>query len=157
MSNKQKTRLYIAYGSNLNREQMARRCPTARIIGQTFLHNWRLMFRGGAACSVATIEKKRGYKVPVLVWQLQPKDEQSLDMYEGYPHLYRKETLRITVEGRRIYAMVYIMNEKLHPHGSPSDNYLNTIQTGYQSAGFDGDILERAVIDSLPPQEGGTR
>lgn len=157
MSNKQKTRLYIAYGSNLNREQMARRCPTAKIIGQTFLHNWRLMFRGGSGCSVATIERKRGYKVPVLVWQLQPKDERSLDMYEGYPHLYRKETLRITVEGRRIYAMVYIMNEKLHPYGIPSDNYLNTIQTGYQSAGFDRDILEQAVIDSLPPQEGGTR
>ena len=28
-----KSKLYIAYGSNLNLEQMKRRCPTAEVVG----------------------------------------------------------------------------------------------------------------------------
>lgn len=30
-------RKYIAYGSNLNREQMAKRCPDAKVIGSGML------------------------------------------------------------------------------------------------------------------------
>ena len=37
-----KDRLYIAYGSNLNLEQMKRRCPTAEVVGTAELKNWRL-------------------------------------------------------------------------------------------------------------------
>ena len=37
-------RLYIAYGSNLNLDQMKRRCPTAEVIGTAELKNWRLWF-----------------------------------------------------------------------------------------------------------------
>ena len=37
-----KGRLYIAYGSNLNLEQMKHRCPTAEVVGVAELRNWRL-------------------------------------------------------------------------------------------------------------------
>ena len=50
-------RFYIAYGSNLNLTQMAHRCPTAEVAGQTILKNWRLMFRGANGSAVATIEQ----------------------------------------------------------------------------------------------------
>ena len=50
-----KEKLYIAYGSNLNLEQMAHRCPTAKVAGTAMLHNWRLAFY-----SVATVERYRG-------------------------------------------------------------------------------------------------
>lgn len=40
--NPEKTKLYIAYGSNLNLEQMRRRCPTAELVGKTVLRGWRL-------------------------------------------------------------------------------------------------------------------
>ena len=32
---------YIAYGSNMNIEQMSRRCPNAKPIGKTVLKNYR--------------------------------------------------------------------------------------------------------------------
>lgn len=147
-NNPEKDRYYIAYGSNLNLEQMARRCPTAEVIKATFLHNFRLMFRGKNT-AVATIEKHKGSKVPILIWRLQPGDEQALDIYEGYPHLYRKEMLRITVNGRRVPAMVYIMNEFHHPYDTPSRSYFETIRQGYEEAGFDDRILRRAVLDSV--------
>lgn len=141
-------RLYIAYGSNLNLEQMRYRCPTAEIVGKTVLQNWRLRFRGSRYSAVATIERGKGFRVPVLVWRLQPKDELALDHYEGFPFLYHKETLRITVNGRRTYAMVYMMNEARHPYGAPSMDYLATIREGYESAGFDMDILTSAAKET---------
>lgn len=143
-----KDRLYIAYGSNLNLKQMEHRCPTAEVVGATMLHNWRLKFRGGNHSAVATIERSRGSKVPVLIWRIQPQDEAALDRYEGWPHLYRKKTLRVTVNGKRVYAMVYIMNAARHPYGTPSLYYLDIIREGYESAGFDKGILEDAVNNS---------
>lgn len=141
-------KFYIAYGSNLNLEQMKYRCPTAEVIGATTLRNWQLWFRGSNHSAVATIERSKDSKVPVLIWWIQPKDELALDRYEGWPHLYRKETLRITVNGKRVYAMVYIMNEAHHPYGMPSMGYLCTINAGYQTAGFDHNILIEAVNKS---------
>lgn len=145
-------RLYIAYGSNLNLKQMRHRCPTAEVIGKTYLRNYRLMFY-----SVATVEHEKGSKVPVLVWKLQPRDEKALDIYEGYPNLYRKETLRITVNGERVYAMIYIMNESHHIYRIPSDHYFATIMEGYKEADFDPEYLYQAVRASQnAAQEGGT-
>lgn len=143
-----KERLYIAYGSNLNLEQMQRRCPTAKVVGSAKLRNWRLWFRGGVHSAVATIERENGYTVPVLVWQLQPRDEDALDRYEGFPFLYHKETLRLTVNGKRVYAMAYIMNADRHPYGAPSTDYLATIREGYERFGFDIAILHNAARDS---------
>lgn len=144
----EKDRFYIAYGSNLNLGQMARRCPTAEIVQTAYLRNYRLMFRGKGT-AVATVEKHKGSKVPVLIWKLQPSDEHNLDIYEGYPHLYRKEMFKVTVIEKRINAMVYIMNEALHPYGTPSCSYFETIRQGYEDSGFDANILRNAVLDSV--------
>ena len=127
---------------------MAHRCPTAEVVGTAVLRNWKLWFRGGNGGAVATVKRERGREVPVLVWRIQPQDERALDRYEGWPFLYRKETLRITVNGRRVYAMIYIMNEARYSYGTPSLGYLNTIREGYESAGFDSGILAKAVSDS---------
>lgn len=142
------SKLYIAYGSNLNLSQMQNRCPTAEIVGTAFLRNWRLMFRGKNT-AVATVEKHQGSRVPVLIWRLQPGDERSLDIYEGYPHLYRKELLRITINGKRVNAMIYIMNEARHPYGTPSHSYFGTIRQGYEDSGFDTKVLRCGVLDSV--------
>lgn len=136
--NTSKRRLYVAYGSNLNLQQMARRCPTAKVVGIAMLRNWQLYFHGAA-----TIERCKGAKVPVVIWALQTKDEAALDIYEGWPRMYRKENVRITLRGKQVRAMVYIMNGGTkHP---PSIMYYNTILEGYKSAGFDVGILAEAA------------
>jgi len=149
---KTKRRLYIAYGSNLNFEQMAQRCPTAHVVGTSVMKDWRLLFRGELRGAVATVERFRGSFVPILVWRLQPQDESALDRYEGWPHLYRKETLRISLNGETVEAMIYIMNE-IQPYGLPSPYYFNTIREGYISSGFDIGILHKAALDSLTAVE----
>lgn len=140
--------LYIAYGSNLNLPQMAFRCPTAKVVGASEIKDYELLFRGGRRSSVATVEPLKGSSVPVLLWKLKERDLQALDRYEGYPSFYRKEVLDVELRGKTVSAMVYIMNDG-HPFGSPSDYYLNTIMEGYQSAGFNTELLEQAVEKSI--------
>ncbi len=138
---------YLAYGSNLNLEQMANRCPTAKMAGAATLENYQLLFRGGHANAVATIEPQKGGSVPVMLWDITPADEVALDRYEGWPFLYRKEKVCVTLNKKRVTAMVYIMNEG-RPLGTPSCYYYNIILQGYQSARFDVDILKQAVRNS---------
>jgi hypothetical protein len=138
-------RLYIAYGSNLNLEQMARRCPTAKVVGKTELRNWQLLFRGCHGSAVATVERRRSSNVPVLVWGIQPDDERALDIYEGWPRLYRKATVRIRLEGKWVSAMIYLMNDG-YPLNRPGECYYNVIRAGYQSTGFDTAVLQAAVL-----------
>ena len=136
--------LYIAYGSNLNLEQMARRCPYAVPIGPAELPGYKLLFRGGKESSVATMEPQEGSAVPVLVWEITPRCEQELDYYEGWPRLYRKETVSVRLDGKPVEAMVYIMNNGW-PVGTPGGGYYNAIAEGYATAGFDLAVLDDAV------------
>ena len=139
-------RYYIAYGSNLNLEQMKHRCPTAQLKGKAVLKDYRLRFYGSPDNSVATVEPHEGSKVPVLVWLVFTDDEERLDIYEGYPRLYRKETVKVNFCGEKTDAMIYIMNTELYPLGFPSKNYYRTILDGYRDAGFDTNILREAVL-----------
>ena len=132
---KGKQRLYIAYGSNLNLEQMAFRCPTAKVVGKSELKDYELLFRGGRRGAVATVEPKEGSTVPVLIWEIQNRDEASLDLYEGYPNLYGKQMLEVELDGKTVPAMVYVMTPG-HSFGIPSD---------YYAAGFETQFLEDAI------------
>ena len=91
-------KLYFAYGSNINLDQMAQRCPDARVVGPVTLENYELLFRGNLrGAGVATIAPREGSTVHGLLWNITPECERSLDYYEGYPHLYGKEP--VTVHG----------------------------------------------------------
>lgn len=80
----------------------------------------------------------------MLVWEITPADETAIDRYEGWPFLYRKETLKVRLNGKYVTAMVYIMNEG-RPFGQPSCYYYSTILEGYKSADFNIEILKQAV------------
>ena len=141
---KRKERLYIAYGSNLNLPQMAFRCPTAEVAGKSELKGYELLFRGGRRGAVATVEPKDGGSVPVLLWKIRKEDEEALDRYEGYPHFYEKQMMEVELDGKPVSAMVYVMTPG-HEFGIPSDYYADVIREGYETAGFDLQILEDAI------------
>jgi len=143
---------YIAYGSNLNTEQMRFRCPTAEKVVAGELKDYRLEFRGRENSAVATITPAKGYSVPILTWAIKAMDEKSLDRYEGYPFLYRKEDMELEIDGEKVQAMLYIMNEG-RELGMPSEYYLETILEGYAEAGFD----TAPIMDALEFSEQGMR
>lgn len=137
-------KFYIAYGSNLNLAQMAARCPSANVYAKGILNNWELVYRGHKANSHATIIRKQGFTVPVLVWEIQPEDEYRLDIYEGYPQYYFKEDIMVTIAGKKKKAMVYIMDKEQLP-GRPSPQYVKTILQGYIENDMDIGILKKSL------------
>jgi gamma-glutamylcyclotransferase (GGCT)/AIG2-like uncharacterized protein YtfP len=139
MAEKRK-RLYIAYGSNLNLEQMKRRCPTAKTVGTTDMQGYELLFRRG----VANVEPSAESSVPILVWDIKPRDEAALDRYEGFPHLYVKQDIEIELNGETVTAMAYIMAPGFGAE-MPNAWYLDTIFQGYKAAGFDKSALEASI------------
>ena len=127
---------YIAYGSNMVKEQMAHRCPCAKLIGTGYLPNHRLEFY-----LHATVERTRahGAKVPVAVWEISEADERSLDRYEGYPTYYTKHRHRVVMDdGTELWGMVYIMN-MIRPQ-PPTSSYYNAIHKAYVKLGLRSEI-----------------
>lgn len=143
-------RYYIAYGSNLNIEQMMLRCPGARVIGTSEIPNYQLLFKGSKTGSYLTIEPKDGAKVPVAVWEVSEQNELALDRYEGFPTFYYKAEMELPIKGIRSgktryrKVFVYIMHED-RPYGPPSTHYLRTCIQGYRAFGFDLHYLEQAL------------
>ena len=148
-------KIYAAYGSNINLEQMLRRCPRVVPIGKGWLMNYHLLFRGYGSVGVATVEPRKGRRVPILLWAITGESEVALDHYEGFPTLYLKETVK--VEGMEwqpnqtiphdtvpnVSAMIYVMN---HGHlALPSQTYLDCIKNGYRILGFHQRYLSEAV------------
>ena len=152
-----KKRYYIAYGSNLSIEQMAFRCPTAKVVGTAMIEGYALIFK-----THATIEPDENRKVPVAIWEIQPEDEKRLDMYEGYPVYYYKADMTLPVkmaetgETRMLTAMVYIMDEKREVN-KPFKEYYLVLEEGYTRFGFDQAILQEALEQSIEKTKGGRK
>lgn len=135
-------RLYFAYGSNINREQMEYRCPDACVVGPVALENYELLFRRGG---FATIMPCEGGKVHGLLWSLTPECERSLDHYEGYPRFYDKRTVTVRDGlGRELSVMAYIMDEQFREPMLPSTAYYNGILEGYRQNGLPVTALKKA-------------
>ena len=138
----QKKQLYIAYGSNINLEQMAYRCPHSSVVGNSEIKDYELEFRG-----VATIVPKENASVPVLIWELDERDLPILNRYEGWPRLYRQEQMSFELNGKSCEGMAYLMNYgKIAP---PSQQYYNTILQGYRENGLDESFLQKALENSF--------
>ena len=134
-------KLYFAYGANLNQDNMAWRCPDAVTVQPFYLLDWRLAFS-----SVATIQPCQGDRVPGALWAISDQDEQALDVFEGWPSLYRKET----IQQDDLAFMVYVMNSD--QPAEPSGGYVATIAQGYQDWGLDLADLDHAVQTTITEQ-----
>ena len=143
------SRLFAAYATGVNRAEMAKHCPTAKLIGTTELKTYRLAFRGSKAGALATIEKVKGGSVPALLWEISPQDEIALERWIGVPELYRKGTIKVRRDGTPVDALIYILIAG-KPQNKPSAFYYSTLLEGYKAAGFDADILKAAVQNCEP-------
>lgn len=139
---------YMAYGSNLNKAQMAYRCPDAVPVATAQIPNYELVFRRG----FLTIEPKKGCSVPVAVWSISDRDEKNLDRYEGFPNFYFKQTFPIMLNGWKDgtiavsekvgEAMAYIMNDGFSIQ-APTNSYYNTVRQGYVDFDFGHEDFEK--------------
>lgn len=139
---------YLAYGSNLNLSQMAYRCPSAKPIGTINLEGYRLAFRGGDnGYAYLTIEPDENSSIPMGLFELSFFDIKNLDVYEGYPDFYYKDTIPVKVGDKNIRALIYIMNKGFDYH-LPSYKYIKTCIEGYRDFGFNPELLKKAYEDT---------
>lgn len=129
-------KLYFAYGSNMNLNQMAFRCPDAEVVDTVRLEGYRLAFcMNGGGNGVATILPEEGSYVDGVLWRISERDERHLDHYEGFPYLYGKEPVVVTdQDGIRHEIMAYTMNSPYKDTPAmPSKAYLEGILNGLQA------------------------
>lgn len=144
---------YIAYGSNMDEGQMARRCRDAELVGTGYIKDYELLFKGSQTGNYATIERKTGGIVPVTVWKISANDEKRLDHYEGVPRFYYKQELPVRMGRKTIHGLVYIMHEN-REYGMPYDWYYLQMEQDYHKFGFDIRILRKALSVSQQRRKG---
>ncbi len=116
--------LYFAYGSNMDEQQMASRCPGSRVVGLCTLDNMRFVLD---SAGVASIVPQVGSRVSGVVWLVTKRDIKSLDRYEGVASgCYRKEHVTVTVNNEPCNALVYISNRDI-THAGRRSGYMDKI------------------------------
>jgi hypothetical protein len=97
--------LYFAYGSNINVEAMARRCPRSKPLGTARLERHRLaVMREGWLTAVRDPRSA----VHGVLWNLALSDVPALDRYEGLAQgLYAKVAQPVVAPGGAKRALVY--------------------------------------------------
>ena len=145
---KTEEKLYFAYGSNMNLNQMAFRCPDAEVVDTVRLEGYRLAFRtNGGGAGVATVVPEEGSCVDGVLWRISEQDEQHLDHYEGFPYLYGKEPVTVTDRnGQQREIMAYTMNSPYRDTPAmPSKAYLEGILNGCRQNGIETAPVLEAV------------
>ncbi|MDY6918376.1 MAG: gamma-glutamylcyclotransferase family protein [Chloroflexota bacterium] len=130
---------YFAYASNLNRGQMAARCPGSVPKFAAVLPNFKLIFTGWSrewGGGVASIRRYQGGKVKGAVYEVSDRDLRSLDRHEGYPSVCnRVNVLVFTDDGDSVEAVTYVRREQSQ-EAPPSKKYLALIAQGYRDWGI---------------------
>ena len=135
---------YFAYASNLDLEQMERRCPGHAVIGLGELRDHRLLFPltshdwGGGVASVGVAH---GSSVWGVVYDLSEQNLAALDVYEHYlgpdnqHNLYDRESASVQLVraddgsfSRRLRVWIYVARQA-NP-APPSRRYLDAILRG---------------------------
>ena len=134
---------YFAYGSNMDPEQMAHRCPGAVALGPARLEGHRLTFtwdstfwRGGVGDVVATL----GDEVWGVLWEISDENERALDRYEGIDKdVYRRATVTVEHEGGTVEALIYVATAT--DYKAPSKRYMRALVRGARAHGLPADYV----------------
>lgn len=128
--------LYLAYGSNMNLCQMARRCPEAEPYKPALLRGYRLHMNRHA--TILSTGDSADF-VPVALWRVTRECLRNLDLYEGVPTYYKRVLFSDRIAGYKVWT--YVMN---YAGDEPASvDYLDVITEGYE------DFNHEAHIDSL--------
>lgn len=142
---------YFAYGSNLSRTQMRRRCPASRPAGVAVLRGYRLAFTRYSSAwegGVADVVRDEEGSVWGLLYAVTASDLPRLDHYEAYPHGYDRSPFRIeSPTGPVTDVWVYTVVDKAD-FVAPTREYLSVITSAAAELKLPADYL--AFLESFP-------
>ena len=131
---------YFAYGSNISSVQMRTRCPDAIFNGAGYLKDYDFLINERG---VATIIPQEGSIVYGVIWEVSPKDIESLDIYEGVRQgIYIKQNdICINIKTKKILAFIYMAdNQEI---GAPRHGYLEKIIDNACILDFDSNYVDK--------------
>ncbi len=133
--------LYAAYGSNLDPQQMAARCPHSPLRGTGWLAGWRITFGGeGWDAPLPTVVEDASSQVFVALYDVTDADEADLDLWENAgTGLYRKLRIRVATLDGEPPAWVYVLDD--FEGGTPSARTLGLLADAAEAAGAPADYL----------------
>ena len=115
--------LYFAYGSNMARAAMERRCPTARVVGPAVLKSYDFFI---GVDGWGSVKRKPGTAVHGILWKLAPRDIAALHAYELlHQGLYDVRYLPVRIDGKCTRAMIYLLRRRAP--GQPKPGYVEMI------------------------------
>ncbi len=135
---------YFAYGSNMNQEQMAQRCPGSELGPLVRLTGWRYFINGRG---YAGVEESPTDHALGCLWSLDDEHVVALDRYEGVKgNYYSKETLEVEQleDGSKVSALVYLSVDR--EYGIPTAPYQGIVVSGAREIGLPVDYL--AILES---------
>lgn len=144
---------YFAYGSNLNFTQMKKRCPSARLVGSACLPGFRLAFTylsSGWNCGMADILPDLKGRVFGVVYDVNKKDLEALDLYEGHPEAYRRCKVDVTCDSKPLKSVLCYEVVDKREFVQPSAHYLGIMLRAAEHYGFPEDY--RRFLASFMPK-----
>ncbi|KAI4890659.1 hypothetical protein NFI96_024945 [Prochilodus magdalenae] len=156
----QATFLYFAYGSNLLKERLQLKNPSARVHCVARLQDYKLVFGNhkGLASDrwhggVATIERSPGDEVWGVVWKMNMADLESLDRQENVKlGAYSPVEVSVWTRGQELSCRTYIMNSCVY--APPSPQYLKVIVMGAEQNGLPKEYQEKLKAVETNKYEG---
>ena len=143
--------VYFAFGSNMDDEQMARRCPGSSSIALATLPEHRLVFRGPSqnrGAGVASVDPAPQQEVVGLLWELSEADIVTLDRLEGAPHWYKRVTADVVLgDGATLEAILYRLPTEVLEM-APTDDYYDQIAAASLHLELELSSLEDALARS---------
>jgi hypothetical protein len=142
--------VYFAYGANMDRSAMARRCPASKPLMPGRLMNHRFIVTSDG---FASVRREQGAVVHGLLWDLALKDVCPLDRFEEVGKgLYTRVMQPIVKAGGAHRAMVYV--GKSVERGNPQPGYMESVVASAEHCGLpDSYLLElRQWLPQLPSQ-----
>jgi gamma-glutamylcyclotransferase (GGCT)/AIG2-like uncharacterized protein YtfP len=124
---------YFAYGSNLNKKQMAARCPDSKPLFTVVLPNYKLIFAGWSRQwrgGTASIKSVRGDRVRGALYEISEPCLRRLDKYEGYPGNYNRFNVTVFDEDSEPFEAITYLKAGQIEEAPPSKEYLAIIQQG---------------------------
>jgi hypothetical protein len=130
--------LYAAYGSNMHPDQMQQRAPHSPMAGTGWLHGWRLTFGGediGWDGALATVVEDPTSKVFVVLYDMTPADENTLDRWEG------SERVSSDTTTDPVLAWLYVVDA--WEGGLPSARYIGVMADAAEIAGAPDEYVHK--------------
>jgi len=138
---------YFAYASNMNKQQMAERCPGCKFLNRAYLENFKYFYDQHPESKIgakANIFPSRDDKVWGALFEINGNHLMSMDHHEGYPKQYQREVVTVRDDAGESYeAWVYF--RPAQKPGKPSAQYLEIVKQGARDSGLPEDYIKSTI------------